>query len=81
MAEDWTGMWKDLGLDLEKHDVLMGALGPLYLEWFTDQPNRPETMAYYDFVISQVHGLRIKELLDHKANGGTVVGTFCLFVP
>lgn len=81
MADDWTGMWKDLGLDLEKHDVLMGALGPLYLKWFTDQPNRPETMAYYDFVISQVHGLRIKELLDHKANGGTVVGTFCLFVP
>jgi benzoyl-CoA reductase/2-hydroxyglutaryl-CoA dehydratase subunit BcrC/BadD/HgdB len=81
MSEDWTGMWKGLGLDLDKHDVLLNALGPLYLNWFTDQPNRPETMAYYDFVMSEVHGLRIKELVDHKAKGGTVVGTFCLFVP
>ncbi|UCH78095.1 MAG: 2-hydroxyacyl-CoA dehydratase, partial [Candidatus Coatesbacteria bacterium] len=81
MAQDWTGMWESLGLDLEKHDVLLNALGPLYLDWFTEQPNRPEAMQYWDFVISEVHGLRIKELLEHKANGGTVVGTFCLFVP
>jgi benzoyl-CoA reductase/2-hydroxyglutaryl-CoA dehydratase subunit BcrC/BadD/HgdB len=74
-------MWEDLGLDLEKHDVLLNALGPLYLDLFTEQRNRPEAMQYWDFVISEVHGLRIKELLDHKADGGTVVGTFCLFVP
>ena len=38
-------------------------------------------MAYFDFVISEIHGLRIKELMDHKAAGGTVIGTFCLYVP
>jgi benzoyl-CoA reductase/2-hydroxyglutaryl-CoA dehydratase subunit BcrC/BadD/HgdB len=81
MAEDWTQMWKELGLELENHDKLMAALGPLYLEWFADQPNRPQAMQYFDFVISEVHGLRIKELLDHKGKGGAVVGTFCLFVP
>jgi benzoyl-CoA reductase/2-hydroxyglutaryl-CoA dehydratase subunit BcrC/BadD/HgdB len=81
MAEDWTGMWKDLGLDLEKHDVLLGALGALYPKMFMEQANRPEAMQYFDFVMSEVHGLRIKELVDHKAKGGAVVGTFCLFVP
>jgi benzoyl-CoA reductase/2-hydroxyglutaryl-CoA dehydratase subunit BcrC/BadD/HgdB len=81
MAEDWTRMWKDLGLDLEKHDVLLGALGALYPKMFMEQANRPEAMQYFDFVMSEVHGLRIKELVDHKAKGGTVVGTFCLFVP
>ncbi|HDR06768.1 MAG TPA: 2-hydroxyacyl-CoA dehydratase, partial [Candidatus Coatesbacteria bacterium] len=50
---------------------------PIYLE----QPNRPEGMGYFDFVISEIHGLRVKELLDHKAKGGKVFGTFCLYVP
>jgi benzoyl-CoA reductase/2-hydroxyglutaryl-CoA dehydratase subunit BcrC/BadD/HgdB len=81
MSDDWTGMWKDLGLDLKKHDVLLGALGELYPRTFMEQPHRPEAMAYFDFVMSEVHGLRIKELVDHKEKGGTVVGTFCLFVP
>jgi benzoyl-CoA reductase/2-hydroxyglutaryl-CoA dehydratase subunit BcrC/BadD/HgdB len=81
MAEDWTGMWKDLGLDLEKHDVLLDALGAFYTKMFVEQANRPEAMQYFDFVMSEVHGLRIKELVDHREKGGTVVGTFCLFVP
>jgi benzoyl-CoA reductase/2-hydroxyglutaryl-CoA dehydratase subunit BcrC/BadD/HgdB len=38
-------------------------------------------MSYFDFVMSEIHGLRIKELLDHKAAGGSVIGTFCLYVP
>ena len=38
-------------------------------------------MSYFDFVMSEIHGLRIKELVDHKAAGGTVIGTFCLYVP
>jgi benzoyl-CoA reductase/2-hydroxyglutaryl-CoA dehydratase subunit BcrC/BadD/HgdB len=28
-----------------------------------------------------MHGLRVKELLDHKEKGGKVFGTFCLYVP
>jgi benzoyl-CoA reductase/2-hydroxyglutaryl-CoA dehydratase subunit BcrC/BadD/HgdB len=38
-------------------------------------------MSYFDFVISEIHGLRIKELQDFKETGGKVVGTFCLYVP
>ena len=38
-------------------------------------------MSYLDFVMSEVHGLRVKELLAAKANGRKVIGAFCLFVP
>ena len=38
-------------------------------------------MGYLDFVMSEVHGLRIKELDDFRKAGGKVVGTYCLYVP
>jgi benzoyl-CoA reductase/2-hydroxyglutaryl-CoA dehydratase subunit BcrC/BadD/HgdB len=74
-------MWAELGLDLDAHDALLGVLGPLYAQTFMSQPNRPQAMGYFDFVMSEVHGLRIKELLDAKAAGRKVVGAFCTFVP
>jgi len=74
-------MWKDLGLDLGAHDALLGVLGSLYEQTFTKQPNRPAGMSYFDFVMSEVHGLRIKELVDAKQTGRKVVGAFCTFVP
>lgn len=30
MAEDYHKMWADLGLDLEKHDQLLGILNEFY---------------------------------------------------
>ncbi len=81
MGEDYTQMWKDLGLDLQAHDALLGVLGPLYEKTFTQQSSRPEGMKYFDFVMSEVHGLRIKELMDAKAAGRKVFGSFCAFVP
>ena len=78
---EYTQMWNNLGLDLERHDQLLEGLGGLYTGMFTAQENRPKAMAYFDFVMSEVHGLRIKELMDHKKNGGKVVGTFCVYVP
>jgi benzoyl-CoA reductase/2-hydroxyglutaryl-CoA dehydratase subunit BcrC/BadD/HgdB len=74
-------MWSDLGLDLEKHDLLLGALPALYENIYLSQEGRPQGMGYFDFVVSEVHGLRVQELVDHKAKGGTVVGTYCVFVP
>jgi benzoyl-CoA reductase/2-hydroxyglutaryl-CoA dehydratase subunit BcrC/BadD/HgdB len=81
MTTDYHPMWRDLGLDLEAHDALLGVLGQLYPATFLTQSDRPKGMGYFDFVMSEVHGLRIQELLDHKAKGGVVVGTFCVFVP
>lgn len=78
---DYRPMWQTLGLDLEAHDMLLTAIPQLYADAYLSQSDRPEGMAYFDFVLSEIHGLRIKELQDHKAAGGTVIGTFCLYVP
>ena len=81
MPEDYRAMWTDLGLDLEAHDALLGVLGQGYQDIFLSQKDRPEGMGYFDFVMSEVHGLRIKELLDEKAAGRKIVGSYCVFVP
>ena len=81
MSTDYRPMWESLGLDLEAHGALLAVLGPLYERTFLGQANRPEGMKYFDFVMSEVHGLRIQELLDARAAGRKVVGAFCTFVP
>ncbi len=81
MTQDDRSMWRDLGLDLVAHDALLGVLGKFYQDIFLAQTNRPQGMGYFDFVMSEVHGLRIKELLDEKAAGRKVIGTYCVFVP
>lgn len=81
MSQDYRGMWQELGLDLEAHDALLGALGGAYQEVYLSQSERPEGMQYFDFVMSEVHGLRIKELLEARAAGRKVIGSFCVFVP
>lgn len=81
MSEEYREMWKGLGLDLAAHDALLAALGQGYKDIFMTQEGRPKAMEYFDFVISQVHGLRVKELMDEKAAGKKVIGSFCVFVP
>ncbi len=81
MSENYRSMWADLGLDLEAHDALLDVLGKAYQDIFLTQKNRPEAMGYFDFVMSEVHGLRIKELLDEKAAGRKIIGSYCVFVP
>jgi len=74
-------MWSELGLDLNAHDVLLSVLSEAYQNIFLSQKMRPQGMKYFDFVMSEVHGLRIKELMDAKAEGRIVVGSYCVFVP
>ncbi len=81
MSDAYGAMWADLGLDLEAHDALLGILGNAYQDIFLSQKERPEGMSYFDFVMSEVHGLRIKELLEEKAAGRKIVGCYCVFVP
>jgi benzoyl-CoA reductase/2-hydroxyglutaryl-CoA dehydratase subunit BcrC/BadD/HgdB len=81
MSDAYRQMWTDLGLDLEAHDALLEVLGSAYQDIFQAQSNRPEAMGYFDFVMSEVHGLRIKELLDEKAAGRKIIGSYCVFVP
>jgi benzoyl-CoA reductase/2-hydroxyglutaryl-CoA dehydratase subunit BcrC/BadD/HgdB len=81
MTEDYRPMWTDLGLDLDAHDALLSVLGQAYQDIYLSQKNRPEQMAYFDFVMNEVHGLRIKELLDEKSAGRKIIGSYCVFVP
>jgi len=81
MVDDYRQMWQEIGLDLDAHDGLLAVLPPLYGEVIIGQEKRPARMAYFDEFFSEIHGRRIKELVGEKARGGSVVGTFCTYVP
>ncbi len=81
MSDKYISMWKDLGLNLESHDALLSVLGNAYTDIYLAQKDRPQGMGYFDFVMSEVHGLRIKELLDEKDQGRKIIGSYCVFVP
>ncbi|MGR6835581.1 double-cubane-cluster-containing anaerobic reductase [Syntrophomonas erecta] len=78
---DYRQMWNDLGMDLEKHDLLCEVLPQAFDEVYLSQQNRPESMDYFNFVVSEIHGVRPSELVDHQQKGGKVFGTFCVYVP
>ncbi len=81
MANDNVQMWTDLDIDLKSHDMFWNALGPIFQEVYLSQKNRPAGMGFYDFVVGDIHGIRVKELREHAKNGGKVVATYCVFVP
>ncbi|EPR44665.1 2-hydroxyglutaryl-CoA dehydratase D-component [Desulfovibrio sp. X2] len=81
MAASYNEMWEKLDLDLDAHNALLEVLGKFYGDIYMSQQGRLKGAEYLDFVLSEVHGLRIKELQDEKAKGKKIVGTFCVFVP
>ena len=81
MTQSHDAMWEKLNLDLDAHAGLLQVLGKFYGDIYMSQQGRLKGMEYLDFVLSEVHGLRIQELQDAKAQGKKVIGTFCVFVP
>jgi benzoyl-CoA reductase/2-hydroxyglutaryl-CoA dehydratase subunit BcrC/BadD/HgdB len=81
MDKKYDEMWRRLDVDLPAHEALLQVLGQFYGDIYLSQQGRLRGMEYLDFVIGEVHGLRIQELQDAKAAGRKVVGTFCVFVP
>lgn len=81
MSEKYRKMWESLNLDVPAHDNLLNVLGKFYGDIYLSQKNRLKGAEYLDFVLSEVHGLRIREILDAKEQGQRVIGTFCVFVP
>ena len=55
-------MWKELGMDIEKHDVLCSVLPGAFGDVFMSQKNRPKGMEFWDMVVSDVHGIRPAEI-------------------
>lgn len=81
MSSPYDAMWEKLGLDLPAHDNLLKVLGQAYGDIYLSQKGRLRGAEYLDFVLSEVHGLRIQELAQAKTQGRKVVGAFCVFVP
>ncbi len=81
MSANYEAMWKELNLDIPAHDGLLAVLGQFYGDIYLSQTGRLKGAEYLDFVLSEVHGLRIQELMEAKKAGRKVVGTFCVFVP
>jgi benzoyl-CoA reductase/2-hydroxyglutaryl-CoA dehydratase subunit BcrC/BadD/HgdB len=81
MTTNYDEMWEKLNLDLSAHEGLLQVLGKFYGDIYLSQAGRLKGMEYLDFVLSEVHGLRIQELQEAKAAGKKVIGTFCVFVP
>ncbi len=81
MTNENIQLWTELNIDLKSHDILLNALGPIFQEVYLSQKNRPAGMGFYDFVVGDIHGIRVKELQNHAKNGGKVVATYCVFVP
>lgn len=78
---DYREMWRSLGMDLDNHDLLCEALPEAFGGVYLTQENRPQGMDFYDFVVSEIHGVRPAELIEHRKSGGKVFGTFCVYVP
>lgn len=74
-------LWKSLGINLERFEKMRCVLGEVYEKNILSQPNRPKKMEYFDWIISEIHGHRIKEINEAKKQGKPVVGTFCVYIP
>jgi benzoyl-CoA reductase/2-hydroxyglutaryl-CoA dehydratase subunit BcrC/BadD/HgdB len=81
MTEKYVPMWKNLGMDIEKHNQLLNGLCQYYTSAVLSQKNRPKAMGYFDFVVSEIHGLRIQELEELRKAGKKVIGAFCIYAP
>lgn len=74
-------MWEELGMDVPAHDILCEVLPQAFGDVYLSQENRPQGMDYFNFVVSDIHGIRPAELIKHQKEGGKVVGTYCIHVP
>jgi benzoyl-CoA reductase/2-hydroxyglutaryl-CoA dehydratase subunit BcrC/BadD/HgdB len=81
MSEKYLELWKSIDMDIEKHNILLNALGQFYSSIYLPQKNRPQKIDYFNWVVSEVHGGRIKEINDQRAQGKKVVGAFCVYAP
>ena len=78
---DYLKMWEDLGMDLETHDALCQVLPTAFGDVYLSQENRPEAMGFWDFVVSEIHGIHPSELIEAQKKGRKVFGTICVYVP
>ncbi len=79
--DKYEKMWQELGLDVGLHNEVLNSINKTFNNTVGNQKNRPEGMAYFDNVLHEAHGGRIAEILEAKAHGNKMIGTFCIYVP
>lgn len=72
---------ESIGVDVERHAKMMGMGFGAYQNLFMSQENRPKSMEYFDWFMSEIQGERIAEINALRAQKKPAVGTFCIFVP
>ncbi len=72
---------KDLGLDIDLHHRIFDAVDRSFRKTVLAQKGRPVRMAYFDGVIHESHGGRVREIVERRAAGDKFIGTFCIYVP
>jgi benzoyl-CoA reductase/2-hydroxyglutaryl-CoA dehydratase subunit BcrC/BadD/HgdB len=72
---------RDLGLDVDLHHRIFDGVHRNFRETVLAQKGRPARMAYFDGVIHEAHGTRVQEIVERRAAGDKLVGTFCIYVP
>jgi benzoyl-CoA reductase/2-hydroxyglutaryl-CoA dehydratase subunit BcrC/BadD/HgdB len=75
------GLLKELGLDVELHHKIFDSIERNFGRTVLAQKDRPAGMAYFDGVVRDAHGERVREIVDRRAAGDKFVGTFCIYVP
>ena len=74
-------LWAELDMDVDRFKNVPPVLTQVYKDIFLSQDNRPESMAYFNEMISNIYTGRIQEMVDAKKAGRPVIGTFCVYVP
>lgn len=74
-------LWENLGIDMEKHDQLLSAIPPMFMDVFMSQEASPKKMDYFYGLMGDIHGKRISEINEGRENGRKAFGTFCVYVP
>jgi benzoyl-CoA reductase/2-hydroxyglutaryl-CoA dehydratase subunit BcrC/BadD/HgdB len=78
---DHDELLKNLGLDVELHHKIFDSIDRNFRKTVLAQNNRPGRMAYFDDVIHGAHGARVQEIVERRAAGDKLIGTFCVYVP
>lgn len=78
---DNDDLLKNLGLDVELHHKIFDSIDRNFRKTVLAQNNRPGRMAYFDDVIHGAHGARVREIVERRAAGDKLIGTFCVYVP
>ncbi len=78
---DWNALLTEIGVNVERHDQLIESQNALFEQTFPVRKNRPGAMKIFDRAFHESHFERVRNIIEHRKNGGKSIGTFCIYVP